>query len=248
MRSERKRERGEGERRTPRAGQRREPRRRKQKEKKEEQNATRSRREASFFASKNLRRENKSKLFTDSSPFQGSPFPSSPSPLSPSPLALPLRQRLPLADAHTRLKPSARSSLSLSLSLTVAEEHLSSLSPRKKLEMSAVALQQENVAPAAEVEREEMECGPMPIEKLQVCSLAGDGRVEIGSEKGGERGGRKLREQESEAKAIQFWSERGKRAKHLHWRVWGEGGLSLALSPHEGAMGISLVAPSSRSG
>ena len=139
-------------------------------------------------------------------------------------------------------------SLSLSLSLTVAEEHLSSLSPRKKLEMSAVALQQENVAPAAEVEREEMECGPMPIEKLQVCSLAGDGRVEIGSEKGGERGGRKLREQESEAKAIQFWSERGKRAKHLHWRVWGEGGLSLALSPHEGAMGISLVAPSSRAG
>jgi len=67
--------------------------------------------------------------------------------------------------------------------------------------MSAVALQQENVAPAAEVEREEMECGPMPIEKLQVCSLAGDGRVEIGSEKGGERGGRKLRER-SESDSI----------------------------------------------
>ena len=39
---------------------------------------------------------------------------------------------------------------------------------------AAVALQQENVAPAAEVQGEEMECGPMPIEKLQVRSLAGE--------------------------------------------------------------------------
>ena len=37
--------------------------------------------------------------------------------------------------------------------------------------MSAVALQQENVAPATEVQAEEMECGPMPIEKLQVRCL-----------------------------------------------------------------------------
>jgi len=171
-----------------------------------------------------------------------------PPPPSPLRLSLSLSASAYLSQTHIRGSSPRLALLSLSLSLTVAEEHLSSLSPRKKLEMSAVALQQENVAPAAEVEREEMECGPMPIEKLQVCSLAGDGRVEIGSEKGGERGGRKLREQESEAKAIQFWSERGKRAKHLHWRVWGEGGLSLARSPHEGAMGISLVAPSSRAG
>ena len=49
---------------------------------------------------------------------------------------------------------------------------------------AAVALQQENVAPATEVQAEEMDCGPMPIEKLQVRCLGVAGERESGSEAG----------------------------------------------------------------
>lgn len=47
---------------------------------------------------------------------------------------------------------------------------------------AVAALQQENVAPATEVQAEEMECGPMPIEKLQVRRLGVAGRAAVGSE------------------------------------------------------------------
>lgn len=78
--------------------------------------------------------------------------------------ALSLRAPFSLPLSHTeRSKPRSPPSLSLK-----SLDTLTSLSLEEKNFNMSAAVMQENVAPAAEVHAEEMDCGPMPIEKLQV--------------------------------------------------------------------------------
>ena len=97
--------------------------------------------------------------------------------LLPSPRALsPFLEVLLVTLSHARttrppslfcLSPSLSLSSFLFLCLSRKREE------NKKNKKMSAAVMQENVAPAAEVQAEEMECGPMPIEKLQVCLSEG---------------------------------------------------------------------------